>query len=272
MISEMQIRNYSPRTIKTYVSSMAGLSRHCHISPEVITTEQFKDYIAFRVQQQNASVSIVNQLIGAWRIFQVDILGRKWEDFKVKRPRKEKKIPVVLSRTEALKLINVLPNIKHSALLSLAYATGMRRSEVLNVEPGHIDAERKVIKVVAGKGNKQRQIPIPDSLIRMLRNYYKKYHPKTFLFEGFKPGKKYTDTSFANVVNRAAKKAGIKKSISPHVLRHSFATHMLEKGINLKKLQLILGHNAMKTTSIYLHVANLDNLNLPDLISEDKKS
>ena len=158
MISEMQIRNYSPRTIKTYVSSMAGLSKHCHISPEVITTEQFKDYIAFRVQQQNASVSIVNQLIGAWRIFQVDILGRKWEDFKVKRPRKEKKIPVVLSRTEALKLINVLPNIKHSALLSLAYATGMRRSEVLNVEPGHIDAERKVIKVVAGKGNKQRQV------------------------------------------------------------------------------------------------------------------
>jgi integrase len=180
----------------------------------VITTEQFKDYIAFRVQQQNVSVSIVNQLIGAWRIFQVDILGRKWEDFKVKRPRKEKKIPVVLSRTEALKLINVLPNIKHSALLSLAYATGMRRSEVLNVEPGHIDAERKVIKVVAGKGNKQRQIPIPDSLIRMLRNYYKKYHPKTFLFEGFKPGKKYTDTSFVHVVNRAAKKASIKKSIS----------------------------------------------------------
>ena len=272
MISEMQIRNYSPRTIRTYVSSMAGLSKHCHISPEVITTEQFKDYIAFRVQQQNVSVSIVNQLIGAWRIFQVDILGRKWEDFKVKRPRKEKKIPVVLSRNEALKLINVLPNIKHSALLSLAYATGMRRSEVLNVEPGHIVAERKVIKVVAGKGHKQRQIPIPDSLIRMLRNYYKKYHPKTFLFEGFKPGKKYTDTSFAHVVNRAAKKAGIKKSISPHVLRHSFATHMLEKGINLKKLQLILGHNSMKTTSIYLHVANLDKLNLPDLISEDKKS
>ncbi len=272
MISEMQIRNYSPRTIKTYVSSMAGLSRHCHISPEEIPTQQFKDYIAFRVQQQNASVSVVNQLIGAWKILQTDILGRKWEDFKVKRPRKEKKIPVVLSRTEALKLINVLPNIKHSALLSLAYATGMRRSEVLGVEPGHIDAERKVIKVVAGKGHKQRQIPISDSLIRTLRNYYKKYHPKTFLFEGFVPGKKYTETSFAKVVNRAAKMAGINKAVSPHVLRHSFATHMLEKGINLKKLQLILGHNAMKTTSIYLHVANLDNLNLPDLISEDEKS
>ena len=272
MISEMQIRNYSPRTIKTYVSLMAGLSRHCHISPEVITTQQFKDYIAFRTQHLNFSVSTVNQLIGAWKLLQTDILGRKWEDFKIKRPRREKKLPVVLSRTEALKLINVLPNIKHSALLSLAYATGMRRNEILNVEPGHIDAERKVIKVVVGKGHKQRQIPISDSLIRMLRNYYKKYHPKTFLFEGFKQGKKYTGTSFSKVVNRAAKKAGINKAVSPHVLRHSFATHMLEKGINLKKLQLILGHNAMKTTSIYLHVANLDNLNLPDLTSEDEKS
>ncbi|MBA7549230.1 IS91 family transposase ISTha3 [subsurface metagenome] len=272
MISEMQIRNYSPRTIKTYVSLMAGLSGHYHISPEEIATQQFKDYIAFRVQHQNVSVSTVNQLIGAWKILQTDILGRKWEDFSVKRPRKEKKIPVVLSRTEALKLIKVLPNIKHSALLSPAYATGMRRSEVLNLEPRHIDAERKVIKVVAGKGHKQRQIPICDSLIRMLRNYYKKYHPKTFLFEGFKPEKKYTETSFAKVVTRAAKKASMNKVVSPHVLRHSFATHMLEKGINLKKLQLILGHNAMKTTSIYLHVANMDNLNLPDLISEDEKN
>ena len=272
MISEMQIRNYSPRTIKTYVSLMAGLSKHYRTSPEVITTQQFKDYIAFRTQHLNFSVSTVNQLIGAWKLLQTDILGRKWEDFIVKRPRKEKKIPIVLSRTEALMLINVLPNIKHSALLSLAYATGMRRSEVLSVEPGHIDAERKVIKVVAGKGHKQRQIPISDSLIGMLRNYYKKYHPKTFLFEGFKPGKQYTGTSFAHVVKRAAKKAGINKSISPHVLRHSFATHMLEKGINLKKLQLILGHNAMKTTSIYLHVANLDNINLPDLTSEDEKN
>jgi len=272
MISEMQIRNYSPRTITTYVSLLARLSKHYHASPEKITTQEFKDYLAFRIQHHNVSVSTVNQLIGAWKIFQTDILQRKWEDFKIKRPRKEKKLPVVLSRFEALKLINVLPNIKHSALLSLAYATGMRRGELLNLKPGHIDGQRKVIRVVAGKGHKQRQIPIPDSLISLLRNYYKKYHPTTFLFEGYIQGETYSAASFTKVVKSAAKKAGINKLVSPHVLRHSFATHMLEKGINLKKLQLILGHNSMKTTSIYLHVANMENLNLPDLIIDDEKN
>ena len=253
MISEMQIRNYSPRTITTYVSLIAALSRHYHISPEGISKQQFKDYIAYRIQHQNVSVSTVNQLIGAWKIFQTDILERKWEDFKVKRPRKEKKLPVVLSRFEALKLINVLPNIKHSTLLSLAYATGMRRSELLDLKPGHIDSQRKVIRVVAGKGHKQRQIPIHDSLIGILRNYYKKYQPTIFLFEGHIPGEKYSATSFTNIVKNAAKKAGINKRVSPHVLRHSFATHMLEKGINLKKLQLILGHNGATVTFFHLH-------------------
>ncbi len=270
MISEMQVRNYSPRTICTYVSLLAGLSRHYQASPDKISTEHFKDYLSFRIQQQNISVSSVNQTIGAWKILQTDILQRKWEDFSVKRPRKEKKIPVILSRSEALKLINILPNVKHRTLLSLAYATGMRRGELLGLKPGHIDAERMVIKVVDGKGHKQRQVPTSGSIIYMLRNYYKKYRPGTFLFEGFKPGKKYSASSFTNIVNRATKKAGIKKKVSPHVLRHSFATHMLEKGVNLKKLQLILGHNSMKTTSVYLHVANMDNINLPDLISDDQ--
>ncbi len=270
MISEMQIRNYSPRTIYTYVSLLAGLSRHYLASPDKISTQHFKDYLLFRIQEQNVSVSTVNQSIGAWKILQIDILQRKWEDFVVKRPRNDKRIPVVLSRTEALKLINVLPNVKHRTLLSLTYATGMRRNEILKLEPGHIDAQRKVVRVLAGKGRKQRQVPISGQLISILRSYYKKYRPATYLFEGFKPGKKYSASSFTKIVSRAAKKAGIKKKVSPHVLRHSFATHMLEKGLNLKTLQLILGHSTMKTTSVYLHVANMDNINLPDLISDDQ--
>jgi len=266
----MQVRNYSPRTINSYVTSLAGLSKHCQVSPEKISTQEFKDYLAYRVQHQNVSVSTINQTIGAWKILQTDILQRKWEDFSVKRPRNEKKIPVVLSRNEALRLINILPNVKHRTLLSLAYATGMRRGELLDIEPGHIDAERMIIRIIDGKGHKQRQVPITGSIITMLRNYYKKYRPNTFLFEGFIPGKKYSAASFTKIVNRATEKAGIKKKVSPHVLRHSFATHMLEKGVNLKKLQLILGHNSMKTTSVYLHVANMDNINLPDLINDDQ--
>ena len=272
MISEMQIRNYSPRTIATYVSLLAGLARYYNGQPDRLSTQQFKDYLAFRVQTQKVSVSTVNQLIGAWKLLQTDVLNREWESFIVKRPRKEKKLPVILSRAEALKLINSLPNLKHKTLLTLAYATGMRGSELLNLEPVHIDSERKVIKVVDGKGHKQRLVPVSDKLIGILRDYYKVYRPRTFLFEGQKPGQKYSESSFAHIVRRAAIKSGINKDVSPHVLRHSFASHLLEKGINLKKLQMILGHNAMKTTSIYLHVSNLDNLEVPDLISNDLKN
>ena len=265
MISEMQVRNYSPRTICTYVSLLAGLSKHYQASPDKISTQHFKDYLSFRVQQQNISVSSVNQTIGAWKILQTDILQRKWEDFSVKRPRKEKKIPIILSRPEALKLINILPNVKHRTLLSLAYATGMRRGELLDLKPGHIDAERMVIRVVNGKGHKQRQVPTSGSIIYMLRNYYKKYRPNTFLLEGFKPGKKYPASSFTNIVSRATKKAGIKKKISPHVLRHSFATHMLEAGKDIRRVQELLGHADVRTTMIYTHVmsTNFETLGSP---------
>ncbi len=172
MICEMQVRNYSPRTINAYVSLLAGLGRYYQSSPGELSTQQFKDYLAFRVQTQKVSVSTVNQLIGAWKLLQTDVLNREWEDFMVKRPRKEKKLPVVLSRSEALELINALPNLKHKTLLTLTYATGMRRNELLSLEPNHIDAARKVIKVINGKGRKQRLVPVSDNLITMLRDYY----------------------------------------------------------------------------------------------------
>ena len=212
------------------------------------------------------SVSTVNQIIGAWRLLQVDVLNRKWEDFQIKRPIKEKKLPYVLSRKEALKLIHVLPNVKHRTLLALAYATGLRRSELLDLKPEHIDGDQHHLRVVAGKGHKQRLVPVSDIILTMLRDYYKLYRPTTYLFEGQQSGQKYSETSFANITKRAARVAGIKKQVSPHILRHSFASHMLENGVTLKKLQLMLGHNSMRTTTIYPHVTNTD-APVPDLLS-----
>jgi len=127
-----------------------------------------------------------------------------------------------------------------------------------------IDRQRKVIKV-NGKGNKQREVSMPGNLLKLLVEYYKRYHPKRFLFEGFTPGIRYSSSSIENIVKNAAIKAGIKKDISPHSLRHSFATHMLEKGVNLKRLQMLMGHSSIKTTSIYLHLAAIDSTTLPDL-------
>ena len=267
MICEMQVRNYSPRTIQSYVSMIAGLSRFYNTSPDLLTTQQVKDYLQYRIQKHKVSVSTINQTIGAWKILQVDILKREWVDFQIKRPRKEKKLPMVLSREEALRLVNALPNIKHRAILTLAYTTGLRRNELLGLKLPHIDFDRNQIRVVDGKGRKQRMVPVPDSVLSLLRTYCEAYRPKQYLFAGYgyESGKPYSASSFLNIVKRAARKAGISKNVSPHVLRHSFASHMLEQGLNLKALQMILGHHSMKTTAVYLHVTNFDTPNIPDL-------
>lgn len=270
MLQEMRIRNYSERTIRSYISTIAHLAKHYNLSPEKISREQVKSYAYHLIQNKQVSVSSINQLISAWKIFQVDVLGNEWEEFRLKRPRREKKIPQVLSQEEALRLIEVPKNMKHRMILKLAYATGLRRAELLNLTLKHIDSTRNVIRVIKGKGNKSREVPAPGSLIQQLREYYKYYHPKTYLFEGYKPGVQYSATSIEKIVKNAATKAGIKKDVSPHILRHSFATHMLEKGVNLKRLQIMLGHNSMKTTSVYLHLANPTSTDLPNLLSPEE--
>jgi len=270
MIREMRIRNYSERTISNYISTLAQLSKYYHCSPDLLTTAQVKDFAWYLIKEKQASVSLINQLISAWKIFQVDLMGNKWEDFQLKRPRREKKIPVVLSQSEAHALIQTPRHIKHKAILSLTYASGLRREEVLRLKPGDIDSSRQVIRVLKGKGNKSREVSIPQELILQLRDYYRECRPDIYLFEGREPGKPYSATSFQKIVKNAAKKAGIKKLLSPHVLRHSFATHMLERGINLKRLQLMLGHNSIKTTSIYLHLADADRSELPNLMIPPK--
>ena len=262
----MRIRNYSNRTIGSYLCSVKQITRYYNLSPGKITVSQFKSYLYFLIQREQASISRINQLISAWKILQQDILKRKWEDVIIKRPRPEKKLPVILSELEAKMLINTPLNLKHRVLLTLTYATGMRRNEVLNIRLKDIDRKRKIVKIT-GKGNNQREVPVSDNLLSLLTEYYRRYHPFVFLFEGNKPGKAYSATSMAKIIKRAATESGIKKNVSPHILRHSFATHMLEKGVNLKRLQLLMGHNSMKTTSVYLHLADVDKVELPDLIT-----
>ena len=269
MLQEMRMRNYSERTVNSYITSISRLSKYYKTPPDKISREQVKSFAYHLIHTKQVSTSSINQLISAWKILQVDVLGNIWEDFRLKRPRREKKIPQVLSQEEAFLLINTPRNMKHRMLLALAYSTGLRRAEVLNLMLKDIDSSRNVIRVIKGKGNKSREVPAPDLLIQQLRQYYKYFHPKTYLFEGYKPGMPYSATSIAKIVKSAAIKAGIKKDVSPHILRHSFATHMLERGVNLKRLPLILGHSAMKTTSIYLHLASFNPADLPDLLSSE---
>jgi len=268
MEREMRIRNYSERTIDSYICAVGQVSRHFKLPPGKIRISRFKSYLYFLINHEHCSVARINQNISAWKILQQDILGRNWESIRIKRPRKEKKLPVVLSRDEARSLIRSPRSYKHRLLLTLAYATGMRRAELLHIRLSDIDRRRSVIKIT-GKGNKQRELPVPDGLFKSLEKYYRRWRPSVYLFEGNIPGKAYSASSMQKIVKGNAVKAGIKKNISPHVLRHSFATHMLEHGVNLKRLQLLLGHNSLKTTSIYLHLADLDKDQLPDLTAED---
>jgi len=200
-----------------------------------------------------------------------DAVGRRLTDIQLKRPRARKTLPVVLSRQEALALVVALPNIKHRAILSLLYSTGLRLSEVLHLKPGDIDSGRGVLRVEQGKGKKSREVGITPSLIGLLRQYYRIYRPLVYLFEGRIPGRTYSATSVRRIVHKAAQCIGLGKRISVHTLRHSYASHMLEAGVNLKRLQMLLGHNSMKTTSGYLHLCDTTSEPLPDLLSGPDK-
>lgn len=264
MIQEMEIRNYSPRTITTYVTLISFFLRHCKKNLPEITTNDLKDYIYYRLKKDVISVSTVNQIISAWKIVSVYILGCDWEGCHIQRPRREKKLPIVLSQEEVLALIESSTNIKHHALLNVLYSTGIRCSELIHLRPSDIDSKRMVINIRHGKGKKDRQVRLHEKVLKLLRIYFLKYRPKEYLFEGMKAGNPYSATSIRKIISSHAKKTGITKKISVHTFRHCYATHMLEKGANLKVIQLQLGHSSIKTTSIYLSLANIEISSLPN--------
>ena len=258
LIQEMQLRNYSPRSVHTYSGLLSKIECDLATSLDTISIAQFKDYLHRRIINEKISVPLINQSISAFKILQVDVLGRTWEQFKIKRPRREKKLPVVLSIGEVEKLIAFTQNIKHRALLALAYSSGLRRQEIQLIKPVDIDSARMQVHVVQGKGKKDRHSILSPKALDLLRTYYKIERPKTFLFESQgKRGVQLADSTLLAIVKNSAAKAGIKKRVSFHTLRHCFATHLLEKGVNLRIIQEFMGHVSLKTTAGYLHLVNV---------------
>jgi len=259
LLHEMQLRNYSPRTIHTYGELMSKVEKFFNLPIDKITTQQFKDYLHRRITTGGISTSCINQYISAFKILQTDVLKRNWEEIKIKRPRRTKKLPVVLSLDEIERLIAVTQNIKHRAILMLAYSGGLRRQEVQLIKPTAIDSARMQVHVVQGKGKKDRYTILSTKTLEVLRQYYKYERPSCFLFEAQgKKGKPLADQTLNTIVKKTAVKAGIKKQISFHTLRHCFATHLLEKGVNLRLIQQFLGHTSLKTTAGYLHLVNIN--------------
>ena len=259
LIHEMQFRNYSPRSILSYSGLLSKIENLYDQPLDKITVQQFKGYLHQRITADEISTTMVNQYISAFKILQVDVLHREWEQLKIKRPRREKKLPVVLSIEEVERLINATQNIKHRAILMLAYSAGLRRQELQLIKPSAIDSSRMQIHVVQGKGKKDRYTILSTKTLDLLRLYFKYERPSLFLFEAQgKKGKHLSDGTLNKIVKNSAAKAGLKKVISFHTLRHCFATHLLEKGVNLRLIQQFMGHTSLRTTSIYLHLTNVD--------------
>jgi len=253
----MQTRNYSPRSIETYVHMLHSLEEYHNISVDEISTSQVKDFLQYCIEKKNVSVSYINQVISAVKILQKDVLGKEWDSIKIKRPRRVKKLPVVLSKEEVKSMIETTRNLKHRTIFAVIYSAGLRISELISLKPSDIDSDRKQIRVL-GKGNKYRYTLLSENTLDLLRIYWRAYKPERYLFEGQKQGHPISRETIQVVFKHACKKTGINKPASVHSLRHSFATHLLESGVNLKIIQMLLGHSSLRTTSIYLHVTKFD--------------
>lgn len=253
----MRNKRYSESTIKTYMESLKVFFRFLeNPSPQSVTNQDLERFEKDYIIAGHYSVASQSQMINGVKLFFSNRQNRKLEPESIDRPKKAKKLPNVLSKEEVKRILEAHKNLKHRAMLSLIYACGLRRNELLNLKPTDVDSNRKVLVIREAKGRKDRIVPISDNVIALLRKYYKHERPTTYLFEGQKPGSPLSEGSLQKVLKGALKKAGIEKPVTLHWLRHSYATHLLESGTDLRYIQEILGHKSSKTTEIYTHVTN----------------
>lgn len=262
----MQNRRYASSTVKTYRQSLSLFFRFMdNKNPEEITSGDLENFHQNYILRRKYSASFQSQIINAVKLYFSNQLKRKLEPIEIERPKQPKLLPHVLSKEELKAILQAHKNSKHRAMLSLIYACGLRRSELLNLKLGDVDSKRGFLRINQGKGARDRVIPISEKTLEMLRDYYKSERPKSFLFEGEKPGEKYSEGSLQKVFKMALKKAKLNKPATLHWLRHSYATHLLESGTDLRFIQELLGHKSSKTTEIYTHVSqkSLHNIRSP---------
>lgn len=253
----MEHKRYSASTVKTYADAISGFLAFIQPKPanEAINSDMVR-YVHEYIIGNGYSFAMQNQAVNAMKLFYREVLQTRLDIEKLERPRREHKLPNVLSKEEVKAILEALANPKHKAMLSLIYACGLRRSELLNLKPADVDSKRGLLIIRNAKGRKDRVAPLPERIIEMLRDYYKGYRPKVWLFEGQKPDTQYSPTSLQEVLKTAVEKAGVKRNATLHWLRHSYATHLLENGTDLRFIQELLGHKSSKTTEIYTHVTD----------------
>jgi site-specific recombinase XerD len=255
MIEEMKLRNLTPRTIDVYISRVAHFARYFGRSPKVLGRNEVRAYLLHLVQEKKVSWSVYNQTVAALRFLYEVVLDRQGVLVRIVCPKQPKRLPVVLSLEEVARFFAAIIGIKHRAILMTAYAAGLRISEVVALRVEDIDSKRMVLRVRQGKGRKDRNVMLSPRLLVLLREYWKVARPTDWLFPGQVAGQPITAGTVHRICVQAARAAGLDKHVTVHTLRHSFATHLLEAGTNIRTIQMLLGHRNIKTTAVYTHVS-----------------
>ncbi len=259
MLEELQRRNYAPNTIETYLKALEKFSRHFRKAPDRLGTEEIRKYQVYLFRDRGLSAATVRQQVAALRFFFVKTLGRRYLVEHIPFPKEERRLPVILSREEVAQLIDGARTLKQRAMLMTLYGTGMRRAELVQLKVEDIDSSRMMVSIRMGKRRRDRLVPLDPRLLMTLREYARGRQLRTYLFPGQRRRDGIERPVSTKVVWRACResreRAGIGKPLSPHSLRHSYATHLLEDGTDLYTIQRLLGHSDLRHTTVYLHLS-----------------
>jgi integrase/recombinase XerD len=258
MLEELQRRNYSPETIRLYLFAVKDFAGYFGQHPDKLGPEHLRQYQLHLLNERKLAVGSVIARTSALRFFFIKVLRRPQREIDLVYPKRQDRLPVILSEEEVARLIESAITSYHRVILMTLYATGLRREELCRLKVIDIDSQRMVVHVRQGKGNKDRDVTLSPRLLEVLRDYWKWRKPKTYLFPSLyrkQPEQPIDSKTVWYAVREAARRAGIKKKVSPHLLRHSWATHLLERGTDLKTIQVLLGHVDLEATTIYLHLS-----------------
>ena len=255
MRGDMRIRNLSERTQKCYLRHVTQFALHFGRSPDELGPEQIRRYQLFLVEQKRASWSLFNQAVCALRFLYGVTLRKDWAIEHIPHAKREKKLPVVLSVDEVRRVLGAVRNDKHRVILMTIYAAGLRLSEAFHLRVADVDSERMVLHVRGAKGHKDRVVPVSPRLLESLRGYWRPFRPRSYLFRGSKGDSPIHPTAIQKVFRTACLRVGLRKRAPVHTLRHSYATHLLEAGTDLRSIQVWLGHASLSTTALYLHIS-----------------
>ena len=274
MKRDLELRNFSPHTRRTYLACVRRFALYFHRSPEELGDPEIREYLHYLIKERKISQGAVTQAYGALKFFYEATLKRDWEGFRIPKGKMGRRLPTVLSQQEVEALFGAIKNLKHRAILMTIYSAGLRISEALHLKLSDIDSQRMTIRVSHGKGNKDRYTLLGKRNLDILREYWKKYRPRDWLFCNPSRKRPLSTNAVRRVFYKALRQAGIKKHAIVHTLRHSFATHLLEAGTDLYHIQHLLGHTNPKTTAVYLHLSRkeLTKVTSPlDLLEEPEK-